>query len=100
MLTGNHIERGNTMNWDKATREDFGKVSEIVKRAREIHPEIDTVSLSMDLIATHSNGCEMDWDKLIAADNFNFMHDISGIMNCIDRNTGKLQNCFLPRCSA
>lgn len=31
------------------------------------------------------------------ADNFNFMHDISGINAHLNRNTGELSKRFLPR---
>lgn len=27
-------------------------------------------------------------------------HDIAGIMRHIDRNTGKLTRCFMPRCAS
>lgn len=34
----------------------------------------------------------------LAADDFNFWHDINGIQRNLDRQTGRLQNRFLPRC--
>lgn len=58
---------------------------------------IDSLSLEMDLSATHANGCPIDFGKLLAFDDFNFIHDVSGIMNKIDRTSGKLTDCFLPR---
>lgn len=57
------------------------------------------LTLIMDLSATHANGCPLDFAKLLAADDFNFGHDVSGIMRNIDRLTGKLGNCFVPRCA-
>ena len=51
----------------------------------------------MDITATHVNGCPLRLDDLLAADEFNFAHDIFGIRNCLDRETGKLTRCFLPR---
>ena len=36
--------------------------------------------------------------RLMKFDDFSFAHDIVGIQANIDRNTGKLRNCFVPRC--
>jgi hypothetical protein len=55
------------------------------------------LNLVMDLTATHANGCPMDFNKLLTAPDFDFVHDITGIQRHIDRETGKLGNCFLPR---
>jgi hypothetical protein len=53
----------------------------------------------MDITATHLNGTPLDLDKFLKFDSPDFGHDIYGIMRFIDRNTGKLTNGFLPRCS-
>ena len=85
----------------KTTKTDIEKVSKIVSRAFNlgICKGRDRISVFMDLEATHSNGCELDFDKLMEFDDFNFSHDICGIAGHIDRSTGELLNCFLPRCS-
>lgn len=54
-------------------------------------------TMLMDLVATNANGCKMDFKRLLAADGLNFVHDIAGIARHIDRTTGKLGDCFLPR---
>jgi hypothetical protein len=54
----------------------------------------------MDVTATHSNGCRLDLQKLHDAPDFDFAHDAFGIRQHLDRDTGKLQHCFLPRCAA
>ncbi len=87
-----------------ATAEEYFIIHKISIRAqayyKEIHGEtLDLQSMEMDLEAVHCNDCPMDFKKLLAADNFNLMHDVIGIINCIDRDTGKLTRCFLPRCS-
>jgi hypothetical protein len=51
----------------------------------------------MDLEATHANGCPLDFAKLLACDDFDFLHDIGGIAMHLDRSTGVLKDCFLPR---
>jgi len=37
---------------------------------------------------------------MLEADEFNFWHDILGIRCNLNRTTGKLGNCFLPRFAA
>lgn len=36
-------------------------------------------------------------EELLAADDSNFVHDAFGIYNHMNRTTGKLEGCFLPR---
>jgi hypothetical protein len=57
----------------------------------------DKLSLTMDVTACHCNGCPMDLARWLAADDFNFGHDFSGIHRHLSRTSGKLENCFLPR---
>jgi hypothetical protein len=60
----------------------------------------DVLSWRMDITATHANGCRLDLSKLLTADDFTFAHDMDGIARHLDRDTGKLGDCFLPRCAA
>ncbi|WP_321782379.1 hypothetical protein [Burkholderia pyrrocinia] len=62
-------------------------------------PKVDALELDMDLTACHANGCPMDWQSLSAADDFTLAHDVGGIQRHINRRTGRLENCFLPRCA-
>lgn len=55
--------------------------------------------IEMDVTATHANGCLLDLQKLLDADDFNFSHDVAGIYRHLDRETGALTWCFLPRCA-
>ena len=52
---------------------------------------------TMDVDACHNNDCPLKLQELLEADDFNFAHDVFGIRANIDRTTGKLQNCFVPR---
>lgn len=85
------------------TKEEDVIISSIVDRAVRlslIENEGENRSdLMMDLTATHCNGTPLDFEKFLRFDDFNFVHDIYGIMGNIDRTTGKLENCFLPRCA-
>lgn len=53
----------------------------------------------MDVIAVHMNGRPLRLEALLAADDFNFAHDVFGIRRHLDRDTGELTQCFVPRFS-
>lgn len=57
----------------------------------------DIMEINMDVTATHCNGNPLRLQDMIDADNFNFAHDMHGIYRHLNRKTGKLENCFLPR---
>ena len=80
-----------------ATKEEFDTIGKIMKRALK-HTDREPVNIMLDLEVCHSNGTPLDFDKLLAFDDCNFLHDINGIARHIDRNTGELKDCFLPRC--
>lgn len=61
---------------------------------------VTPLDIQMDVTATHCNGNPLRLDDLLAADDFNFAHDIYGIRRHLNRGTGKLENCFSPRFSA
>ncbi len=79
-------------------------VTRIVDRAEKMASELgmkfDRMSVSMDIIACHANGCPLKLESLADADDFNLAHDVFGIGRHIDRTTGKLTDCFLPRFAA
>jgi len=52
---------------------------------------------AMSVSACHLNGCPLRLDDLLAADAFNFTHDVLGICRHIDRSTGQMMNQFRPR---
>jgi hypothetical protein len=51
----------------------------------------------MDVTAAHCNGNPLRLEELAGADDFHFAHDVFGIRRHINRETGKLENCFVPR---
>ena len=72
---------------------------QIVERAERLFAgQIDRLSLHMDLAAVNAT-CPMDGEKLLSFPDGDFAHDIVGINNNINRITGELQNCFVPRCA-
>jgi hypothetical protein len=58
--------------------------------------KIKRIDLVMDLEATHKH-CPLDFAKLADADDGTFVHDIFGIRRYLNRETGYLGNCFVPR---
>jgi hypothetical protein len=86
----------NYISW-KISRADYALIGMIVTRARTRFRDIDPLALQMDLIACHANGTPLRLADLLAADSFDFWHDVNGIQRHIDRGTGKLRDCFLPR---
>lgn len=85
------------IDWSKINAVDSELVLKIVERAAILIPDVNRGSLQMDIIATHVSGCRIKLQKLLDAKSFDFYHDVCGIMQHINRTTGKLQNCFLPR---
>lgn len=88
------------INWT-TTSDEAALITEIVDRAVDMFKrsgvEIDRLSLEMDLTACHLNGCPLRLDELKDASTFDFLHDIRGIAIHIDRATGELGDCFVPR---
>ncbi len=79
------------------SKQDADLISQIVKRAHSELQEINRLELGMDLTALHANGCPLRLEDLLKADYFSLVHDLYGIRENIDRDTGKLVNNFLPR---
>lgn len=71
-------------------------IRQIVDRALLLSP-FDKLSLNMDITACHCNCCSLDLKGLLNAPDSDFAHDVAGINRRIDYETGKLENCFLPR---
>lgn len=91
------------LSW-KTTKTDAQKILKLAQRASKMAGPLSVkypiMEADMDLTACHLNGCELNLDGLIAADDFNFSHDLFGIRRHINRSTGKLEGCFLPRFAA
>jgi hypothetical protein len=88
-----------TPNFD-ITAEERTLVDKIVERAGQMFPDWDKISLAMDVVATHNHACRLRLADLLATDDFNFAHDISGIVCKLDREKLILTDCFWPRFAA
>lgn len=72
----------------------------IDRHVEHIDKSCDRTATSMDLIATHNGGCPLDFERMASvADEhlWHVAHDIAGIARFLDRDTGELTGCFLPR---
>ncbi len=84
-----------------STKEEARLIHKIAQRAvaMAISASFDypIMDADIDITAAHCNGMPLKLDELLAADEFNFAHDVFGIRRHIDRVTGKIGDCFVPR---
>jgi len=87
------------IDWDKTTREDEENAKAVIDRIinESASTVTDRMSLHMDLVACHTCGCPLDWDKLKTGRMGDVIHDVAGITLHINRETGRLGDCFHPR---
>lgn len=81
---------------------EFDLIGQIADRAVEISREQgcmvpNKLHFLMDIDTVHHGDCPLKLAELLAADNANFTHDVFGISNNLNRDSGELENCFLPR---
>ena len=98
MMTATKVSPNATVQFCTSLR-DIKLVSKIVGRAMREPPDlnIDKQSLEMDIEAVHCNDIPIDLPRLLAIESPHFGHDVFGIQRFIDRETGKLTQCFVPR---
>lgn len=85
----------------KLTEKEYRQISAIAGRAisiieRSTGTKIDHVDLQMDLEFCHQH-TPLDFLKMLDADDFDLVHDVLGIRQHLNRETGELENCFVPR---
>lgn len=69
--------------------EEFAGVTRRARRER--------FGIIMDFCANQNSSTPVDLAALLKADNREFVHDAFGIARHINRETGELMDCFLPR---
>jgi hypothetical protein len=85
------------IDWSRATRDDVLAINSIAKLACTLDPTLDVLAVQMDLEACHTHGCPLDLDRMAEARQGDVLHDIAGIRRHLDRETGELTDCFVPR---
>ena len=92
---------GTHTDWSPKTQDRLA-VKDIVDRAMPMYSNspinYSALDCHMDLTGVHLNGCELDLQRLLKADELDFFHDVDGIRKNVDRKTYALVNGFLPRC--
>lgn len=89
---------------DTATAAAMDLIGKIADRAVSVYAandvRVERRDILMDISSAHlSGGNKLRLEELLAADDMNFIHDVAGINRHLDRETGKLMNCFSPRFS-
>lgn len=93
-------EENQQMNFNvsKQDHETIAKLAERAFNQAAAHGiRYSRMDAMMDLTACHANGCPLKLEEMLTADASNFAHDVFGIRRHLDRRTGKLGDCFLPR---
>ncbi len=80
----------------KTTKEEFELIAEIVNRALPRLEDVKRLDLMMDIEFAHAD-IPIKLEELATAPEGSFMHDVTGIIQHMDRDTGKLGDCFVPR---
>ncbi|GAB0058083.1 hypothetical protein SIID45300_02425 [Candidatus Magnetaquicoccaceae bacterium FCR-1] len=79
------------------SKRDKKLIAKIAKRVKKICKPANERIIAMDLTATHANGCPLDLLGMLKAREVDLLHDVGNIHSSLDRNTGKLKDCFEPR---
>jgi uncharacterized protein DUF6874 len=87
-------------DWSALTDDEIVIIRGIVDRAlplfRQAGVKCTPMDLQMDISAAHLV-CPLRLVELKQADDFNFAHDVGGIMRNLNRRTFQFDNCFMPR---
>lgn len=82
------------------TRVNLDTITKILERAELLFKEygIDEKRINTLLdLDNADNEIPLDWDALLTCDKQTFAHDIFGIRRHMNRKTGKIEDCFVPR---
>ena len=100
---GKGEQHGKKVRFD-STVEELALIRRCVDRYKKLKEGIGQeivggweLDVTMTLDAVNSNGTPIDFQKLLTAYDFSFVHDMDGMEKHIDKNTGKLTGFFLPR---
>ncbi|OQS36657.1 hypothetical protein B0T40_09690 [Chromobacterium haemolyticum] len=86
------------INW-KVSSADLALIKKIADRA-VMEMDADLTTTIMDITATHMNGIPLRLQEMLEAPKLDFLHDIYGIAMHLNRKTGQMEDCFLPRFAA
>lgn len=72
-------------------------IGQVADRALIVLEGWDKMTICMDLWLCIEGGCDLDLEGMTTCRLPDLIHDIWGINLNLDRQTGKLENCFSPR---
>ncbi len=78
------------------TKEDLRIIGQLAARAIELGVPRAQMDLVMDLELAHSE-TPLRLRDMEGAQPSDLIHDVAGIVRHLDRETGELRDCFLPR---
>lgn len=81
--------------FEKISAHDYNMIKVIVVRTFQIGLCMNPQILINDLLCVHMLDCRLDLNKLYLSKVADFVHDILGIHENINRETGKI-NYFVP----
>lgn len=81
----------------KIGKKDLVLIMRIEKRAENIYPNTEVLSLSTAIAKCHCSGNRLRLGALLEAKESEFIYDTLGILWNINMETGKLENGFSPR---
>jgi len=81
------------------TKKDALLISAIARKAVINGLIRDRLTLEMDITTVHAKN-PLRLSELLAANDYEFVHDVCGISHHINRQTGKLEDYFEPRFTA
>lgn len=84
------------------SQQEFDLIHAIAQRAEKLGLTTieQRITTMMDLSVTHLNGCPLHLAELLDGEAQDFAHDLGGIRRHLNRETGKLEDFFLPRFAA
>ena len=93
------------MNHHEPTPADLRRIARIAERAYQRtrcfigRPAYRVPQCTRDLINVHTFCCPLDFKRLLAAGDYDFLHDILGIRVHLDRRTGQIRHNYPLRCA-
>ena len=93
------------INWF-VSAQDHNKIMQLAEWAHDLATKNRIMYMLrealMDITCVHANGCPLDLDAMLRAigdseQETDLIHDLLGIRRHLDRTTGQLLDCFVPR---
>ena len=98
-----NYNKGAIMNQLSLTTKEVKTIHQIAKRASWMAKDLGFYAtlddLYLDILNCHTSDCKLDLQKFLTFNDYNLAHDAFGIQRHINRTTGELKDCFLPRCA-